>query len=475
MTPRPPPILPVLLAGGSGTRLWPLSRESVPKQFLNLLEPNCSLLQATAQRAAAVPGALPPLVVCGAEHRFIVAEQMRQAGIADARIMLEPAARNTAPAAAVAAHYAASTFGADTLVFLMAADHAIPDQAAFRAAVDAAAEVAHGGRIVTFGILPTHPETGFGYLKAGPALGASAFAVECFVEKPDFETANRLIDEGGHYWNGGMFLFRADTLLSELTRLEPEMDRLCAQALRDAVPDLDFIRLDSVAFSACRSDSIDYAVMERTQHIALVPLDAGWDDVGSWGFLAKLPADAAGNVVRGDALLEDAHNNLIHAESRLVALLGVDDHVIVETGDAVLIAARGRVQDVKRIVQRLKSSGRSETQGHARVYRPWGWYETIACDLGFQVKRIQVNPGQKLSLQLHHHRAEHWVVVRGTARVTRGDVVSLLTEDQSTYIPLGEKHRLENPGADPLEIIEVQSGSYLGEDDIVRFDDQYGR
>lgn len=468
-------LLPVLLAGGSGTRLWPLSREQYPKQFLKLLGDQ-TLLQSTALRARSLDGALAPLAICGDKHRFIVAEQLREAGIEGSCVMLEPEGRNTAPAAAVAAHYAAGKHGPETLVFLMAADHVIPDQAAFARAVQTAARTAAQGRIVTFGIKPAHPETGFGYIKMGaPLQSGGAYEIAAFVEKPRLEKAEAFLKEGGYYWNGGMFLFQAGTFLAELKRLEAPMHAAAAQSLHQAQRDLDFVRLEPAAFKQCRNESMDYAVMEKTQLAALVPLDAGWDDVGSWSFLGTLPKDAQGNVARGDVILEDAADNLVHAESRLVALAGVNNHIVVETQDAVLVTTRDRVQDVKKIVATLKARKRSEAQDHPRVYRPWGSYETIAISAGFQVKRIIVKQGQKLSLQMHHHRAEHWVVVRGTARVTCGEKVFLLHEDQSTYIPLGEKHRLENPGNILLELIEVQSGSYLGEDDIVRFDDVYGR
>lgn len=477
MTMTSPRILPVLLAGGSGTRLWPQSREQYPKQFLNLVDER-SLLQNTALRAAQVPGALPPLVICGDQHRFLAAEQLRQVGIT-ASIVLEPAARNTAPAAAVAALFAQEKYGPETLVFLMAADHAIRDTEAFVSAALKAAEAAQQGRIVTFGIVPTRPETGYGYLKCGPAFGegaGAACAVERFVEKPDLAKAQSFLKEGGYLWNGGLFLFRADGFLGELQKFEPEMARLAGESYAQGKHDLDFIRLEAAAFSGCRSDSIDYAVMEKTDAVALVPMDAGWDDVGSWEYLDSLgKKDSKGNVGKGDVLFESSSNNLVSASSRLVSLVGVEDHIVVETGDAVLVASRERSQDVKKLVARLKTTQRSEAQTHPRVYRPWGWYETIALADRFQVKRILVKPGQKLSLQMHHHRAEHWIVVSGTARVTCEDKVFLLKEDQSTYIPLGNKHRLDNPGAIPLEIIEVQSGSYLGEDDIVRFEDVYGR
>ena len=467
-------ILPVLLAGGSGTRLWPLSREQYPKQFLRL---TCeqTLLQQTALRAVRLKASLPPLVICGDKHRFIVAEQLREAGIAGAQILLEPEGRNTAPAAAAAAHFAAEKYGRDVLLFLMTADHVIPDEVAFAATTQVAAQAAQSDHIVAFGVQPTRPETGFGYIKSGAALDGGASKIAAFIEKPSLEKAQAFLKEGGYYWNGGMFLFKAGVFLDELQRLEPEMHRASAEAVTKAQRDLDFVRLDPAAFKACRNDSIDYAVMEKTQRAALAPLDAGWDDVGSWSFLDTLPKDAAGNVSRGDVLLEDARNNLVHAESRLVALAGVSDHIVIETQDAVLVTTKDRAQDVKKIVAHLKAAKRPEAQDHPKVYRPWGSYETIAMSERFQVKRIIVKPGQKLSLQMHHHRAEHWVVVKGTARVTCGDRILLLHEDQSTYIPLGEKHRLENPGNIPLELIEVQSGGYLGEDDIVRFEDVYGR
>lgn len=471
-------ILPALLAGGSGTRLWPQSREQYPKQFLNLVDER-SLLQNTALRVAGIPGVLPPLVICGEQHRFLAAEQLRQVGI-EGSIILEPSGRNTAPAAAVAALFAREKYGPETLVFLMAADHDIRDTSAFVAAVRTAIQAAEQGRIVTFGIVPTRAETGYGYLKAGRPLsggsGDAVFEVERFIEKPDLATAEIFLAAGGYLWNGGLFLFRADVFLTELGKFEPAMAADAADSYAKGRRDIDFIRLDGEGFARCRSESLDYAIMEKTAVAAMVPMDAGWDDVGSWDYLDSLPIkDVNGNVAKGDIMLEGASNNLVSASSRLVALVGVEGHIVVETGDAVLIAARNRAQDVKKIVARLKATGRTEAQSHPRVYRPWGWYETIAMADRFQVKRILVNPGQKLSLQMHHHRAEHWVVVSGTARVTCEDKVFLLKEDQSTYIPLGNKHRLGNPGAIPLEIIEVQSGSYLGEDDIVRFEDVYGR
>ena len=468
-------IVPVLMAGGSGTRLWPLSRESYPKQFLRLLGDK-SLLQDTALRAARIAGATAPLVIGGDTHRFIIGEQMRQVGIEDATVLIEPEGRNTGPAAAVAAHFVAEKHGPDAIVFLMAADQAIADVDAFVAAALAARDAAADGKIVTFGITPTRPETGFGYVKVGKKAGGSRYDVAGFVEKPPLERAEQYLKDGGYYWNGGMFMFRAGVFLAELTALEPDMSHAARRSLEKAKRDIDFVRLDPAEFKGCRSDSIDYAVMEKTKNIALVPLDAGWDDVGSWSFLERQPpSDAHGNRVHGDVLLEDANDNLVHATSRLVTMVGVTNHVVVETSDSVLVTTRDRVQDVKKIVARLKADNRVEVQTRPRVYRPWGWYETIAMGDRFQVKRISVKPNHKLSLQMHHHRAEHWIVVSGTAKVTCGDKEYLLTEDESTYIPLGNRHRLENPGKVPLTLIEVQSGPYLGEDDIVRFDDVYGR
>lgn len=463
------------MAGGSGSRLWPLSRELFPKQFLSLIDDR-SLLQNTALRAVELPSALPPLVLCGNEHRFIVAEQLRKCGIDQSHIILEPAGRNTAPAAAIAAHFATNTFGSGTLVFLMAADHVIANLEAFKESVGQAIPAAEQGRIVTFGIQPTHPETGFGYLRVGSEVQPHVYDVAQFIEKPSAEVAQKFLKEGGFYWNAGMFLFRADVFLDELQRLEPEIHAHSLNALTKAQQDLDFTRLDSKSFMACRAESIDYAVMERTRRIGLVPLNAGWDDVGSWSYLSKLaPTDDRGNVTYGDVMVEDSENNLVRATDRLVALVGISNHIVVETRDAVLVTRRDAAQNVKKIVQRLKQMKRPEAESHPRVYRPWGWYETIALADLFQVKHIMVSPGHRLSLQMHHHRAEHWVVVKGTARVTCEDKVFLLSEDQSTYIPLGHKHRLDNPGKIPLEMIEVQSGTYLGEDDIVRFEDVYGR
>lgn len=476
-TARPRTVVPVLMAGGSGSRLWPLSRESYPKQFLALHGAH-SLLQNTALRARRVAGATAPLVIGADGHRFLIAEQLREAGIAESTLLLEPEGRDTAPAAAVAAHYVAAEIDPQAVVFLMAADHVITDLAAFVEAADTGAALAADGHIVTFGIRPTGPETGFGYLRSGAPLTADPRArrVEAFVEKPDAARAQAFLDAGNHWWNSGMFMFRVDRFLELLQRLEPSLSHSAHAAVSLAAVTPDGLNLNVEAFSSCRKVSLDYAVMEKLDDIALVPLDAGWDDVGSWNFLAGQPAsDDQDNRTRGDVLMQDSRGNLVHAQSRLVTMIGVEDHVVVETEDAILVAPRARVQDVKGMVQKLKQDAREEVVAHHRVYRPWGYYESIAGGERFQVKRIMVKPGEKLSLQMHHHRAEHWVVVKGTARVTCGDREFLLCEDQSTYIPLGNVHRLENPGLVALELIEVQSGVYLGEDDIVRLEDVYGR
>lgn len=466
-------IVPVLMAGGSGTRLWPLSRELYPKQFLRLAGEQ-TMLQQTVARAAALPSASAPIVVCGDAHRFIVAEQLK--AVDGRQIILEPMGRNTAPAAAVAALQVAAAHGDDALVLLLPADHVIADQAAFANAAQQAATLAQQGKLVTFGVVPTQPETGYGYIRTGEALGDAGHSVAAFVEKPDRETAEGYLADGGYLWNGGMFLFQAKAMLAELRMHAPAVLDACEAALNQGQRDLDFLRLDADAFAACPEDSIDYAVMEKTSNAAVVALDAGWNDLGAWTYLGEVSSsDAKGNVLSGDVLTADTTNTLVRAESRLVATVGLDNHVVVETADAVLVAPRNRVQDVKAIVGQLKAAGRSEAKHHPVVYRPWGSYETIALADRFQVKRIVVKPGAKLSLQMHHHRAEHWIVVKGTAIVTRGDDTLRLTEDQSTYIPLGTKHRLENPGVIDLELIEVQSGSYLGEDDIVRFQDDYNR
>lgn len=466
-------IVPVILSGGSGTRLWPLSRKHYPKQFIPLTGER-TMFQYTLERVGWLRQQAPVVVVCNHEHRFMVAEQLRGGAEWEARILLEPAARNTAPAVAVGALEALKEAG-EAILLVLPADHMIQDQAAFLAAVEHGREAAAAGSLVTFGIVPTRPETGYGYIKAAKAKGA-ARPVERFVEKPDLKTAQAYVESGEYFWNSGMFMFRADRYLTELAELEPEMLAACRAACEGASRDLDFIRLDEAAFVASPSNSIDYAVMERTRHAVVVPLDAGWSDVGSWDALQEIsPADAHGNVTVGDVLPDGSTNCYIRAESRLVATVGLHNHVVVETPDAVLVADRSQVQDVKALVDKLKLSGRIECDFHRRVLRPWGSYEGIANGARFQVKRIIVHPGAKLSLQMHHHRAEHWIVVRGTAKVYKDEESFLLTEDQSAYIPLGTVHRLENPGVIPLELIEVQTGSYLGEDDIKRFEDTYGR
>lgn len=463
-------ILPVILSGGSGTRLWPLSRESYPKQFLPLTGED-SLLQATWKRVATLTPCRP-IVVGNLDHRFMIAEQLREAGVTPASILLEPVGRNTAPAIAVAA-LEATRSGEDALLLVLPSDHLIQQVEAFHAAVHAATSAAEAGQLVTFGVVPTSPETGYGYIKA--TEGSGARAVERFVEKPDLATAQNYVASGQYFWNSGMFLIRASRYLEELERLAPDMLAACRDALTKARRDEDFVRLDAEAFAGCPADSIDYAVMEHTPHAAVVPLDAGWSDVGSWGALWEVsPKDAQGNAHRGDVIAIDCRNTYAHGQ-RLITLIGLEDVVVVETDDALLVGQRDQLQKVKDLVGTLKSDGRSHAVWHRKVYRPWGAYDSIDSGERFQVKRITVKPGGSLSLQMHHHRAEHWIVVSGTARVTRGEEVLLLTENQSTYIPLGVVHRLENPGKLPLEMIEVQSGSYLGEDDIVRFEDAYGR
>jgi mannose-1-phosphate guanylyltransferase / mannose-6-phosphate isomerase len=469
-------LTPVILSGGAGTRLWPLSRELHPKQLLALTG-EFTMLQETAVRLEGLPNVSRPIVVCNESHRFMVAEQLRQRGITPAAIVLEPVGRNTAPAIALAAHAAlgAAGQGADPVLLVLPADHVIRDKDAFQKVVLQALPAALQGKLVTFGIVPSQPETGYGYIRraagAGPVHGIAQF-----VEKPDEARAREFVASGDYLWNSGMFLFRASRYLEELGRHAPDIASACSAAHAAAATDLDFLRVDAASFAACRGDSIDYAVMEKTDSAVVVPLDAGWSDVGSWSSLHEaLPQDAEGNVLHGDVLAEDTHGCYVHADSRLVATVGLSDCVVIETKDAVLVAPRSRVQDVKKVVARLKQAGRGEHQLHREVYRPWGSYDGIDAGERFQVKRLTVKPGASMSLQLHHHRAEHWIVVSGTARITRNDEVFLLEENQSTYIPVGARHRIENPGKITLHMIEVQSGSYLGEDDIVRFEDRYGR
>ncbi|MBB5392885.1 MULTISPECIES: mannose-1-phosphate guanylyltransferase/mannose-6-phosphate isomerase [unclassified Herbaspirillum] len=469
-------IYPVILSGGSGTRLWPLSRAALPKQLISVVGQR-TMLQDTVARVNNWPQIMPPLFVCGNDHRFMVAEQMREIGVKPLAIMLEPVGRNTAPAVAAAAHLLARR-DPEAVMLVLPADHVIDDVDAFRDAVSRASEAVAGGALATFGILPSAPETGYGYIRRGkPVAGVgNAFVVDKFVEKPDLATAKVFLEEGNYSWNSGMFLFKAADYLEELNTHRPDIAAPVGQAVANGYDDLDFCRLEQASFEATPAESIDYAVMEKTRKAVVVLADIGWSDVGSWSALwAVQESDANGNVARGDVLLQDVSDTLVRAESRMVAALGVENLIIVETDDAVLVAHKDKVQDVKKIVDALKSSGRSEHLYHKRVFRPWGSYESVAEGERFQVKRIIVKPGEKLSLQMHHHRAEHWVVVSGTALVTRGEEVKLLSENESIYLPIGVTHRLENPGKLPLHLIEVQSGSYLGEDDIVRFEDIYKR
>ncbi len=476
------PIVPVVLSGGSGTRLWPLSREKYPKQLLPLVDDQ-SMLQATVARMDGIPGVGDPLLVCNEEHRFVVAEQLRLLG-KRGKVILEPVGRNTAPALTLAALYA-SRGGSDPVLVVMPADHVILDTAAFQAAVVKAASLADAGLAVTFGITPDCPETGYGYIQKGAPLAgeAGAFQLARFVEKPGREVAQGYLDSGEYLWNSGLFVMRASVWLAALDACRPDILAACRRALEEGSVDGDFVRVARDTFAACPADSIDYSVMERLTSgqaglpaSAVIPLTAGWSDVGAWDALWKvLPKCDRGNASRGDVLLESCSDTLAISEGRLVACVGVSNLVVVETDDAVLVAHHDATQDVKKIVDRLKAEQRSVAQWHRKVFRPWGWYDGVDAGARFQVKRICVKPGASLSLQMHHHRAEHWVVVSGTAQVTKGEEIFLVSENQSTYIPLGVTHRLKNPGIVPLEMIEVQSGSYLGEDDIVRFDDTYGR
>lgn len=468
-------IVPVVLAGGTGSRLWPLSRSAYPKQLLPLIGGQ-TMLQETLTRALALENCLNPLVICNQEHRFLAAEQLQEAKIPNASILLEPEGKNTAPAAAIAALYLIKQ-GQDPLLLLLPADHVIKDVAGFNRAIHAAKAQAEAGQLVTFGVQPTQSETGYGYIKTGQSLAdGQAFKVAQFVEKPDLATAQAYLASGDYYWNSGMFMFRASAFLQELKLHAPDMLRACEKTIEHLTKDLDFIRLSPEVFASCPSNSIDYAVMEKTQNAVLVPLNTDWSDVGSWSALWEVQtADADGNVMQGDVFVEQVNNSYLRAESRMLAVVGVTDHVVIETADAVLVAHKDNCQAVKDMVSRLKKERRTETDLHRRVYRPWGHYETIDKSDCFQVKRITVKSGASLSLQLHHHRSEHWIVVKGTAEVTRGEDVFIVNENESTYIPLGVKHRLINRSPEPLELIEVQSGSYLGEDDIVRFEDNYGR
>ena len=477
-------VQPVIMAGGSGTRLWPLSRAQYPKQFL-VLQGNRSLFQQAATRLAALAteglSIAPPTVVGNEEHRFLILDQLRELALPPATVLLEPMGRNTAPAMTLAALHAAAE-GADPVLVVTPADQTVTDDPAFTAALQQAVRDAAEGAFVILGVTPDRPETGFGYIRTQAAAGdVRALDVAQFVEKPDAATAQRYVADGGYYWNSGMFVVRASVWLKALERFRPDIAAATRAAWATHTVDASFVRPGKAEFAAIPSESVDYAVMEKCPGsaefaIRMVPLKAGWSDLGAWDAVWQVSdKDADGNAAVGDALVRDSHDTLVHATSRLVGVVGLNNVVVVETPDAVLVADRNRSQDVKHIVGQLQSSGRSEHTLHRQVHRPWGWYDSIDSGPRFQVKRIMVKPGASLSLQMHHHRAEHWIVVSGTAEVTNGDKVILLSENQSTYIPLGQTHRLANPGKVPLEIIEVQSGSYLGEDDIVRFDDTYGR
>lgn len=470
---------PVIMAGGSGSRLWPLSRGNYPKQFL-ALHGKETMLQQTILRLRGLPHSAP-LLICNEEHRFIAAEQCRQLQLSDSTILLEPVGRNTAPAIALAA-IQSQLQGDDPILLVLAADHVIADDAVFRAAVAQAIPAAEAGKLVTFGIVPTHAETGYGYIRRGAATTAQqGFTVAAFVEKPDLATAERYLHSGEYYWNSGMFMFRASVYLQQLQQFRPDIVKCCQDALAQLTPDLDFVRITEAAFIACPDESVDYAVMEpltakQADAVVVVPLDAGWNDVGGFAALWQVDEkDAAGNVLHGDVMTHQTEHCYVRSEQQLVATVGVKDLVVISTKDAVLVAHKDQAQEVKAIVQQLKQAGRPEATFHREVYRPWGKYDSVDHGERFQVKRITVKPGAKLSVQMHHHRAEHWIVVSGTAKVTLDGQEQYLTENQSVYIPITAVHALENPGKVPLELIEVQSGSYLGEDDIVRFADRYGR
>ena len=468
-------ILPVIMAGGNGSRLWPLSRELHPKQFL-IVSGELSMLQQTVARLTGMEHSAP-LLICNEEHRFIAAEQLRLCGFPHSGIILEPVGRNTAPAIALAALQALKNAkkDEDPILLVLAADHLIDDTSAFQTSVSKALPFAKDGKLVTFGIVPTVPETGYGYIKVGESQG-DAFTVEQFVEKPDLKTAQGYFASGDYYWNSGMFLFKASRYLEELKKYSPQILLACEESMQESTADMDFVRVNIEAFQRCPDDSIDYAVMEKTDSSMVIPMDAGWSDVGSWSALWEVSEkDENNNVIKGDVIAISSANNYLHSNNKLIAVVGIDNLVVVETKDAILVAHKEQVQDVKMIVNHLKAVGRTEHKIHREVYRPWGKYDSLDIGNRDQVKRITVKPGAKLSIQMHHHRAEHWIVVSGTAKVTNGDQTILLTENESTYIPIGQIHALENPGVLPLELIEVQSGSYLGEDDIVRFEDRYGR
>lgn len=466
-------LVPIVLAGGSGTRLWPLSRQMYPKQFLNLTSPNTTMLQATLKRLEGLQHD-NVLVICNEEHRFLAAEQLRQLGVR-ATLILEPAARNTAPAAALAA-LRANYLSDDPLLIALPADHALDDIPAFQEALTKGQRAAEDGALVTFGVTPTYAESGYGYVRGGSERSDAGLEILDFLEKPDPETAQNFLDSGNYMWNSGIFMFRASRYLEELERFAPRIVQACQKSFEDVKYDMEFLRVDPEAFLQSPSQSIDYAVMENTDHAVVVPLDANWSDVGSWSALMGVGnKEKQENITQGDVITEDTQNCLVRSESRLIATCGVQGLVVVETKDAVLVADRNDTQSVRSLVETLEAEKRPEAHSHREVYRPWGMYDSVDSGDRYKVKRISVKPGGKLSVQMHHHRAEHWVVVRGTARVRRGDSTFLVAENESTFIPIGETHSLENPGVIPLEVIEVQSGGYLGEDDIVRLEDKYGR
>jgi len=470
-------LVPVILIGGAGTRLWPVSRKNHPKQFLNITGDQ-TLLQATLSRLDDVQNIAKSIILCNEKHRFTAAEQLTEMEHDFGDLILEPVGKNTAPAVAIAALRATQEYK-DALLLVLPADHVIQDVEAFHKAIAVATKAAEAGKLATFGIVPKKPETAYGYVKRGDQVSSTdseLYQVAEFVEKPDFNTAEAYVNSGEYYWNSGMFLFKASIFLEELEKFHPEMLGACKLALEGSTHDLDFVRLDKKAFEACPSDSIDYAVMEKTNNAVVVPLDAGWNDIGSWDALWEIEEKQVdGNVLRGDVIVHNSQNCLVRAEHKLVSLVGVEDLVVIETKDALLVAAKDKVQDVKTIVEKLHADRRSETELHREVYRPWGKYDGVDKGERFQVKRITVKPGESTSAQMHHHRAEHWIIVSGIAEITCDDKVFLCAENQSAFIPQGSKHRIANPGKLPMEMIEVQTGSYLGEDDIVRFEDQYGR
>lgn len=466
-------ITPVILSGGSGTRLWPLSRKSRPKQFLAISSDN-TMFQETLMRLDDERVSDCPMVICSDDHRFMVAEQLRELDITAESIILEPVGRNTAPALTVAALEMIDT--PDTILLVLPSDHVIDDKVAFHHALSVAQPLAQAGKIVTFGIVPTQAETGYGYIEADKSLNNDSHPIVRFVEKPNAEKAQHYLESGNFFWNSGMFMFKASQLLKEMRQFRPDIVEACEQAFNRSNKDMDFTRLDPAVFEHCPSESIDYALMEKTNNAVVVPLDAGWSDLGSWTSLWETSnKDSDNNMLSGDVLQKSSTNCYIHSDHRLVTALGLDKLIIVETADAVMVAHPDHVQDVKLLVDHLKSDNRPESESHREIYRPWGKYDSVDLGERYQVKRITVNPGAKLSVQMHHHRAEHWIVVSGTAKVTIDGTETLLAENQSTFVPIGAVHSLENPGKVPVEMIEVQSGSYLGEDDIVRFEDLYGR